>query len=223
MVFIKKGTPPHSLVEFQQREGASYDSVDFPKTDVRHALLQEQGGLCAYCMARITEDNVQIEHWVPQKGEHYVGIHTQEECDRLAIDYRNMLGVCSGGEGQAYQYTTCDEHRKNLRIRIDPRQQWMVDSLQYRRDGTITSTDKDLTYDISVTLNLNETTLIANRHSAWEACKEAMRRQHKTGTWTKAMIRKQIARYEGRDEKGNRLPYAGIVLFWLKKYLQRAP
>lgn len=223
MVAIKKETPPRSLVEFQQREGASYDSADFPRDDVYDALLQEQGGLCAYCMARINIKTIQIEHWIPQKGEHYADQYTQEDCDELAIDYRNMLGVCPGGEGRAYKYTTCDEHRKNPRIMIDPRQQWMVDSLQYRRDGTITSTDKDIVHDITVTLNLNEATLIANRQRAWEACKQIMQKQRKTGTWTKAMISKQIARYEGRNESGNRLPYAGFVLYWLKKYWQKAP
>lgn len=223
MVVIKKGTPPRSLVEFQQREGASYGSVDFPREDVLLALLQEQGGLCAYCMTRIKKDNIQIEHWVPQNGEYYADQYTQEECDRLAIDYRNMLGVCPGGEGRAYKFTTCDEHRKNFQLKIDPRQQWMVDSLKYGQDGTISSTDKDLSKDISVILNLNEATLVANRRSAWEACKDAMRRQRKTGMWTKAMIRKQITRYEGRDENGDRLPYAGIVLYWLKKNFQKAP
>lgn len=223
MVVIKKGPPPRSLVEFRQREGASYDSVDFPRKDVLRALLQEQGGLCAYCMARIKKSNIQIEHWIPQSGEYYTDQYTQEECDRLAVDYQNMLGVCSGKEGRANKFTTCDEHRKNLRIKIDPRQQWMVDSLQYKWDGSILSTDKDLSDDISETLNLNEATLVANRRSAWEACEDAMRRQRKTGTWTKTMIRKQITRYEGRDENGDRLPYAGIVLYWLKKKLQKAP
>lgn len=44
MVVIKKEAPPRSLVEFQKREGASYDSVDFPRKDVYDALLREQGG-----------------------------------------------------------------------------------------------------------------------------------------------------------------------------------
>lgn len=222
MVVIKKGAPPRSLVEFQKREGASYDSVDFPRKDVYDALLQEQGGLCAYCMARITKNNIQIEHWIPQKGENYPDF-TQEQCDKLAIDYRNMLGVCPGGAGRAYKYTTCDEHRKNLRITIDPRQQRMIDSLQYGRDGTITSTDERLERDISEILNLNEARLVANRHSAWEACKKDMQKRQKNGTWTKATISKQIAYYEGRNEDGNRHPYAGIVLYWLKKRLQSAP
>ena len=223
MVVIKKEPPPRSLVEFQRREGASYNSVDFPREDVCRALLEEQGGLCAYCMARISIRTIQIEHWVPQKGEHYADQYTQEECDKLAIDYRNMMGVCPGGGGRSYRYTTCDEHRKNLRIMIDPHQQWMVDTLQYGRDGTITSTDGEIEHDITATLNLNEATLAANRQSAWAACKRVMQKQQKTGTWTKAMISRQIARYEGRDENGNRVPYAGIVLYWLKKYWKKAP
>lgn len=223
MVVIKKEATPRSLVEFQRKEGASYSNADFPRKDVCHALLREQGGLCAYCMARITESNIQIEHWVPQKCEYYEDQYTQEECDELAIDYRNMLGVCSGGEGRAYKNTTCDEHRKNFWIKIDPHRQWMIDSLQYKRDGTILSTDRDIEYDISETLNLNEEILRANRQRAWQACMQVMQKQRRSGTWTKAMIGRQIARYEGRDEEGNRLPYAGIVLYWLKKYWEKAP
>lgn len=113
MVRIKKDNPPRSLVEFQHKEGAAYDNVDFPREDVYDALLKEQGGLCAYCMCRITKDNIQIEHWIPQNGQFYADKYSQEDCDRLAIDYRNMLGVCPGNEGMPHKRTTCDEHRKN--------------------------------------------------------------------------------------------------------------
>ena len=199
MVVIKKGASPRSLVAFQQREGASYDSADFPREDVYRALLEEQGGLCAYCMSRITLENIHIEHWIPQNGEFYADKYSQGDCDRLAIDYRNMLGVCPGGKGRVYKHTTCDCHRGNARITVDPQQQWMVDSLQYGRDGAITSTIGAIEKDISAALHLNEETLTANRQRAWKACKDAMERRHKTGTWTKAMISKQIARYERRD------------------------
>lgn len=99
----------------------------------------------------------------------------------------------------------------------------MVDSLQYLRDRTITSSDPGINHDISGTLNLNEVTLVSNRQSAWDACKRVMLKQRKTSTWTKTMINRQIARYESQGENGDRLPYSGIVLYWLKKYSQKAP
>ena len=47
MVIIKKGPPPERLIAFQRREGATYDSVDFPREDVYTALLKGAGGtLC---------------------------------------------------------------------------------------------------------------------------------------------------------------------------------
>ena len=55
-------------------------------------------------------------------------------------------------------------------------------SAGYGRDGTITSTDEEIEHDITVTLNLNETTSAANRQSAWAACKRVMQKQQKTGT-----------------------------------------
>lgn len=61
-----------------------------PKEAVQVSLLEEQGCLCAYCMRRISLENVQIEHYLPQ--------HPQSENydPALTIDYRNMLAVCSG-------------------------------------------------------------------------------------------------------------------------------
>ena len=66
------------------------------------ALLKEQGYLCAYCMKKITEKTIHIEHWIPQRHpqEGYLE-YSQEDCDRFAIDYQNMLGVCPGGKGSS--------------------------------------------------------------------------------------------------------------------------
>lgn len=172
-------------------------------------------------MCRITTENIHIEHWVPQKGEFYTDKYSQEDCDKLAIDFHNMLGVCPGGRGLPPSKTTCDTHRQNAHIVVNPQRQLAIDSLKYGRDGTISSTDKQINDDISITLNLNELTLCANRKSAWSACLDTLQKQRRTGTWTKAMIDKQIAHYQKVDENGNRPPYAGIVLFWLKKYRQR--
>ena len=221
MVIIKKGPPPESLIAFQHREGAAYSSVDFPRQDVYDALLREQGGLCAYCMCRITAKNIHIEHWIPQKGEFYADKYSQEDCDKMAIDFRNMLGVCPGGRGLPPAKTTCDNHRQNAYIEANPQRQSTIDSLQYGRDGSISSSDVQINFDISVTLNLNEATLCANRKSAWNACLNIMKRQRNNGTWTKAMLDKQISHYEQRDSEGNRPPYAGIILYWLRKYRQR--
>lgn len=222
MIYIKKGSTPNKLVEFQQQEGAAYGNADFPRKAVYEALLQEQGGICAYCMSRITMETIHIEHWIPQKGEHYTGEYTQEDCDRLSIDYQNMLGVCPGRKEQSYKHTTCDHHRGNARIKIDPREEWMINTLRYLPSGKMESDDKDISHDISNILNLNEPMLVENRKSAWRACEEMLKRKHQKGTWSKAMLEKQIDRYQGRDKQGNRYPYAGVVLYWLQKHQKRA-
>lgn len=230
MVYIKKGPTPDSLRAFQRQADASYDSPGFPRDDVYEALLKEQGGICAYCMCRIrlpkdvTPENrdqteIHIEHWIPQSGEAYKGYYTQEECDKLAIDYRNMLGVCPGGRKKSHQYSTCDTHRGNAHIVLNPQDERMIDTLYYCSDGQIKSTDccidKNLGYG---KLNLNTEQLKSNRKSAIDSCKRVMLKQRANGKWTRSMIEKQIAHYEGRDEDGNRYPFAGAVLYWLKKH-----
>lgn len=223
MLNIKKGPTPNELAVFQREEGATYDSPGFPREAVYEALLKEQGYLCAYCMARISLDSIHIEHWVPQshskKGYEEL---TQEDCDRLAIDYKNMLGVCPGGKGKAKRYTTCDCHRGNQYIFVTPLESWMVETLQYGRDGKISSTHKNIDEDIDGPLHLNEATLMANRRAAWEACKKVLIKKKNAGTWTAAMLDKQISHYERTDEDGQKQPYAGIVLYWLRKYRKKA-
>jgi hypothetical protein len=98
----------------------------------------------------------------------------------------------------------------------------MMVTLQYERDGKISSTNEKINKDLTDLLNLNEASLKANRSRAWEACKKVLVKKKKTGTWTVTMIDKQIAHYEQVSEEGHRLPYAGIVLYWLRKYRQKA-
>lgn len=223
MLEIKKGPTPRELAVFQGTEGASYGSQGFPREVVYKALLKEQGYLCAYCMKKITEKTIHIEHWIPQRHpQEGYSEYSQEDCDRFAIDYQNMLGVCPGGKGSSKIHTTCDSHRGNAYLFVNPLKPWMMVTLQYERDGKISSTNEKIDKDLTDLLNLNEASLKANRSRAWEACKKVLMKKKKTGTWTVTMIDKQIAHYEQVSEEGYRLPYAGIVLYWLRKYRQKA-
>lgn len=140
MVYIEEGPAPVSLRNMQAKPGARYGNADFPKNDVREALLREQGYLCAYCMSRITKDQMKIEHWIPQNGGDYYPEYAKEDLDELGISYTNMLGVCegviaAGGE----KHTTCDTHWQERRIEVNPLSQASVDKITYTSQGEINS------------------------------------------------------------------------------------
>ena len=162
MLVIRKGREPASLTAHRKTPYATYDNCD--KTDIRKSLLAEQGCLCAYCMRRIHEDRMKIEHWYPQSK-------MKTEAEKL--DYSNMLGVCMGHEdGMDGRFDTCDSKKGENLITIDPRKEEHVHKIAYRiRTGEIYSEDPELNRDINVSLNLNcrEQYLPQNRKSTIDA------------------------------------------------------
>ncbi len=61
--------------------------VDFPKNDLRKALLEDQGYVCCYCGFPVTNDGMScaIEHFRPKK-----------EYKKLVFDYQNLFASCRG-------------------------------------------------------------------------------------------------------------------------------
>lgn len=88
---------------------ATYEDNRLPKNALNEQLLREQGYLCAYCMARITPENMNVEHWQPRhppssKAEDKL---RSKELQMLSLDYKNMLAVCPGNEGKPKDFQPC--------------------------------------------------------------------------------------------------------------------
>lgn len=213
MRYIQKKVEPESLTQYKKQPGAYYDGYD-KKDDVREALLREQGYLCGYCMKRLESSNqVKIEHVVPQSK--------LLEDERAALDYRIMLGVCYGNEGHPKKEQTCDAHRGNDTLTVDPFSESSIGLIKYQSDGTIYSDDERINKDLNVTLNLNYNGpgvyLKENRKEALKACKEKLKKNKKKGLWSKNMLQRMLIEYESPDGDGKLKPYSGIVIEYLKR------
>ncbi|MBR6835780.1 MAG: hypothetical protein IKM72_07225 [Oscillospiraceae bacterium] len=139
MIEIKKGKEPKELIQYRKQNNATYDNMHGARVseqqneDVYHivlnSLVREQGGLCAYCMCRIPErkgmPSCTIEHIVPQS-----------ECKNnpeKAIDYRNMLAVCSGNRNATSDADkTCDARRKNQKLNLNPLDKSTLKGIKYK-------------------------------------------------------------------------------------------
>ncbi|MCR5836179.1 MAG: TIGR02646 family protein [Lachnospiraceae bacterium] len=212
MLLINKGKPPNSLISYRKEKYAYFDGCN--KEDIRQALLKEQGNLCAYCMRRIDITNMKIEHWYPENLMD----------DNGCLEYNNMLACCVGhNEGDSGKYDTCDTHKKDTVIYIDPRNSEHINQIQYRsKDGTIYSDNDCFNKDLDIVLNLNSEThyLKQNRKEALDSFKQFMIKRKISGQWNENMLKKVLNEYDTKDENGERKEYSGIILWYIKRKLK---
>ena len=142
MIVVKRGKEPNSLLEFRKKNPDA-DYEDMPssvRADVREQMWNEQKHLCAYCMRRIDSPSVvRIEHCRPRHPKDEV-VHDK----KATLDFRWMLGVCYGNslvKGVKDEDMTCDAHRKNKELTINPFDEVSVRKIKYKADGSIYSED----------------------------------------------------------------------------------
>ena len=218
MIWIKKGREPSSLERYRQQPYASYDGYP-DKEELRAALLRDQGYICAFCMRRIENDHntMKVEHWKAQSS-------MEKEVQKL--DFRIMLGVCDGCRSEVeYKYTTCDTHRKDAELYVNPLDKRMMDTIKYDRNGYIHSKDNRIEHDLIDTLNLNceqaPSRIVANRKRIYEECKQRLEALQSRGKWNVSNLQKLLQEYEKLDG-GKRKAYSGVALYLIHRYLRKA-
>ena len=201
-----------------------FDMLD--KESIRESLLDEQHGLCAYCMKRITVDNMKIEHWKAITSD-----------VNEALDYKNFAGCCDGGSNLDVEddkrVLCCDSAKGNQDIKINPWNKEQMALVSYTKQGRINITDEELQKELDYILQLNgeicnekffhdtSTQLIKGRKDAYDNYKkyvEGISRQ--LGNDKKRIancISKRICELESRDEYEE---FIGVTLYFLKRKLR---
>ncbi|CAI0904874.1 retron system putative HNH endonuclease [Serratia proteamaculans] len=210
MRFINKRGEPRLLTSYRAA-GGEYDGRNFTpvKDSIRLSLLQDQGHLCAYCMSRITIDNMKVEHWA-----------CQADNPIRQLDYSNLLGCCKGGEGDRFVNQTCDSRKGNKPLKFNPsRLRDRINTIiVYGGQGNIYSTDKEFSEQIDTVLNLNKARLVENRLGVLQwvrsqlSCKTGRRR-------TKSEIRRLLGEYMLVNTQGQLKAYCGLVENYLSSKL----
>lgn len=219
MLYIEKQREPIALTN-EKRKGLKFysDISGNTKTAIKESLLQEQGYLCAYCMQRIELQNMTIEHYIPQNPS------DREADDSLSIDYNNMLAVCGGNTNNTHYKSelTCDKHRGNIPLSVDPRNEHSVAKICYKDDGTIYSLDSEINKDLNQTLNLNcETTLFKqNRKSVLDAVKQGILKRSAENRIAKRQLENMLTKLQTKnDEKYE--AFCGIAIWYLRKKIAK--
>ncbi|MBC2710992.1 MAG: TIGR02646 family protein [Desulfosarcina sp.] len=204
---ITKGAEPRSLMEHRAGAHCDYDNYQ-DKEELRQALVAEQRGLCCYCMGRIRRDRngMKIEHWRCRSAN-----GDQE------LVYRNLLGACLGGQGQAGSKQHCDTCKEDRDLKWNPSDpaHRIEDRLEYELDGTIRALDDEFNTQLNEVLNLNMAWLKNNRKGVltavldwWRMCRRPV---------SPARIEREIQK---RTDGATGLPpYCQVAVWWLRMKL----
>lgn len=215
MKYIKKGKEPASLAKFRNAlTKEDYDRKSIfdeykDKEDLKKSLLEEQGYICCYCMQRISEENMKIEHWKSQK-----------EYPTLKFDYKNLLAACQGNEGEPPKNQHCDTKKSSTGITINPTHENCEQYFKYRLSGEIDfdNLERLIRDDLKQSLNLNHEILVRNRKRTLEAVIDEMNRlKGKTAAWSASDAKKKIQQYESKMKDGKYREYCQVVIYFLKK------
>lgn len=206
MILIKKKRIPSSLVEYKRTINASFDNLPREVKDrLRTSLLKEQGYICAYCMKKLEDDSSKV------KIEHYVARNEENE-----LEYKNLLAVCKGNEGESFEKQTCDTRKGNKEIKINPQVNSDILTIRYTSNGEIKSNNSDYQRDFDETLNLND--IFGLVESRKEALNSLKRKLSKSKTHlTEDTIRRIYLRYSEAEIKE---AYVGILLWYLQKKMR---
>lgn len=207
---ITKKNEPTSLTQHRCEACSDYDNY-VKKDDLRSSLVEEQRGLCCYCLQRIHPDSerMKIEHWQSQH------LYPQRQ-----LYYSNLLGACRGGEGQKQNKQHCDTRKGNLDLSFNPANitHDVKSKIRFLGDGTIEADDSQFSKEINEVLNLNEGALVRNRKAVLDAFREALARNRSSD----ADLHKELRKWNG-DNGGNLEPFCQVVIYYLRKRIDRMP
>lgn len=207
MLKITKGDIKPIFFDIKKKYSVYDELREKEKDEIKKILIKEQHYRCVYCMCRIDLASTSIEHYIPQSKD-----------PAASLDYRNMFAVCNITKDKPREHQTCDAHRGNVPLRINPLKQNDIDTIQYTHSGKISSVNEDFKYDITDTLHLNDERLKNNRKAALQSLANRSNR-NKNKEWGKDKIKKFLSVLYSPD---NDTPYAGFLIYMLERRLERA-
>ncbi len=191
----KKATPGFTLYE--------------PISELRDALLAEQGNICAYCMREIPVKDKGVSE--TSKIEH---MKSRTDRPDLQLDYNNMV-ICCPGYINAEEH--CDKSKNGDSVTFSIFNDTFPDTLSYSTlNGNIKSSNKVWNKEMKDILNLNNSMLAANRLKTLDGVHQVLEKKK----WRKAKLHEKLEEWSNSDANGKRKPYCGIVIWYLQKKLR---
>ena len=214
MIKITKGVEPAEWTEERNTPGVTFETAR--KDALRQALLEEQGGLCGYCMRRVSfaiglPTDTRIEHLKPRS----LSLAEGKPAETMA--YRNMI-LCCNGDIDGSKNLHCDASKGEREIHFNPFDAAAIATISYStKDGSIKSSNADYDNDLNHVLNLNHPRLATNRLAVIKGLVREMGRK----TWRKNDIIHKLTYYSNKAAGGQLHEYCGVIIWYLNKKLRQ--
>lgn len=215
---IVKKEEPNSLLQHRASQFANFDNIPLAtKEELRQSLLSEQGHICCYCMKRIPE------HTSPyMKVEHY---KCQDNFGAFQLTYSNLLGACTGNEGQPKIKQTCDTKKGNADLTISPTATLPICEalFKYNAEGEISSIidNADINRQLNEVLNLNMQTLKDGRREIYLQVQRRVIQESKKPNKASFVkfLEQEIVKWLERTDNKHR-PYCSVAVYYLTKKIK---
>ena len=207
MRYIKKGSEPRSLKNHRNQAGARYENYRHT-SELRKALVNEQGYICCYCCSRIYPNSrsMVIEHWKPQS-----------KYSKLELNYNNILASCTGGINSSDTNAHhCDKKKANRELEFSPadKSHMIEDKIFYEvTTGKIKSNSPTFDKQLKTVLNLNTGHFKEQRKRIFDAIIEWKRKKNPTRQTIKRAINR-LSFANGKFEE-----FDPIRIWLLKKFI----
>ncbi|WP_294280684.1 retron system putative HNH endonuclease [uncultured Chryseobacterium sp.] len=217
---ITKFQEPNSLLQHRAQQFAHFDNIpNVTKEELKQNLLSEQGHICCYCMRRIPEKSSPY-----MKVEHF---KCQDHFQDLQLDYKNLLGACTGNEGHPKKLQTCDTQKANEALTINPlNTNPSCETLfKFNSEGEMSSISDDETIDkqINAILNLNMQSLKDARKEVYYVVQERVRAESKRTKKDKPaflrFLNQELQMWQSKTD-GKFRPYCLVAIYYLTKKLR---
>lgn len=214
MIKITKGHEPGGWTSIRKTPGMTFE--DAPKDELRLSLMNEQGGLCAYCMRRVSftpgeTTTTRIEHVKPR------ALSRAEGKNEETMLYSNMVLCCDGDIDGSGNYH-CDRSKEDDTISFNPFDKNVIDTISYSsKDGAIKSSNPDYDKDLNEILNLNHPRLEANRLAVLKGLIIEIGKKK----WKKKDIQDKLDYYSSRTSDGMLHAYCGVIRWFLNRKLRQ--
>ena len=215
MIQINKTSAPRSFIT-DLASGAKIYPDDLSRkgwSDLRISLLEDQGFICCYCQRRIPHNNTKNIIVKPKsKIEHF---KCQDDNQDLQLVYENMFIACNGNI--ATTNLTCDSKKDNSVLTKVNFSTTIEKVIYYTKNGQIKSNDSDLQKEIDEILNLNDENLMKYRQSIYNVIERSKKTMGKLRGNYQHHLKREIKRWESKDNLGKFREYKGVGLYFLHK------
>lgn len=199
MILIKKSKEPSAWCQYRQTPGAPFRATK----ELKDSLLREQGYLCAYCMQRIRLDRMKVEHY-----------HCRSRYPEEVFVYTNLFACCCGNTGGELH---CDTSKGNQELTFSPLRCECIDSLSYKSNGEIVSSQECWDEELNVILHLNTDVLKENRKKRMQALVEGLKGMQFQARAMKQRLHQLLSLGTGGELK----EYCGIEIYYLQRRLSK--